>query len=98
MFLTKNDFCYLAVHSIRLYEELELPTMVQAGDMVELYCNFQLDMEQSSLYSVKWYRDNVEFFRYIPSEDPHTTVFIIPGIINKQINKQIHHCCQVWSC
>lgn len=69
-----------AVHSIRLYEELELPTMVQAGDMVELYCNFQLDMEQSSLYSVKWYRDNVEFFRYIPSEDPHTTVFIIPGM------------------
>ena len=66
--------------------------MVQAGDMVELYCNFQLDMEQSSLYSVKWYRDNVEFFRYIPSEDPHTTVFIIPGIINKQINKQIHQC------
>ena len=66
--------------------------MVQAGDMVELYCNFKLDMEQSSLYSVKWYRDNVEFFRYIPSEDPHTTVFIIPGTINKQINKQIHQC------
>ena len=53
--------------------------------MVELYCNFQLDMEQSSLYSVKWYRDNVEFFRYIPSEDPHTTVFIIPGDQNVMI-------------
>ena len=60
--------------------------MVQVGDMVELFCNFQLDMEQSSLYSVKWYRDNVEFFRYIPSEDPHTTVFIIPGDQSVNVN------------
>ena len=37
------------------------------------------------MYSVKWYRDNVEFFRYIPSEDPHTTVFIIPGDQNVMI-------------
>ena len=29
---------------------------------------------------MQWYRDNVEFYRYIPSEEPHTTVFIVPGM------------------
>ena len=51
-----------------LYEDNALPTMVQVGDTVELACNFVLDgasRGESSLYSVKWYRDNVEFFRYV---------------------------------
>ena len=88
------------VRGVTLYEDTAMPTMVQVGDTVELACNFILDgarRGESSLYSVKWYRDNVEFFRYvlireitslksihcryIPSEDPHTTVFIVPGII-----------------
>ena len=68
--------------SVTLHEE-PLPSLVQAGATVELGCSFHLDTNTSSsssqLYSVKWYRDNVEFFRYIPSEDPHTTVFIMPG-------------------
>ena len=29
---------------------------------------------------MQWYRDNVEFYRFIPSEEPHTTVFIVPGM------------------
>ena len=69
--------------SVTLHEE-PLPSLVQAGATVELGCSFHLDTNNTSssssqLYSVKWYRDNVEFFRYIPSEDPHTTVFIMPG-------------------
>ena len=49
------------------------------------------------MYSLKWYRDNVEFYRkvtiwddhnwdqnclsrYIPTEDPSTTVFVMPGL------------------
>ena len=39
------------------------PTFVEVGDNVELHCNFNLDLAQSELYSIKWYRDNVEFFR-----------------------------------
>ena len=40
--------------------------MVQKGEMVELMCNYQVEGE-AELYSLKWYRDNVEFYRYIPS-------------------------------
>ena len=56
------------VWGVTLYEDNVLPTMVQVGDTVELACNFVLDgasRGESSLYSVKWYRDNVEFFRYV---------------------------------
>ena len=42
-----------------------LPTVVQKGDKVDLRCNFELSGE--NMYSLKWYRDNVEFYRYIPS-------------------------------
>ena len=34
---------------------------VQVGDRVRLVCNFSLGDDQ--LYSVKWYKDNMEFYR-----------------------------------
>ena len=40
--------------------------MVQKGDMVELMCNYHVEGD-AELYSLKWYRDNVEFYRFIPS-------------------------------
>ena len=49
-----------------LHDDTALSTMVQVGDTVELACNIDLDGSRhgdTSIYSVKWYRDNVEFFR-----------------------------------
>lgn len=63
--------------TVFVYEDMEVSTLVQVGETVELQCDYQLDTE---LYSIKWYRDNVEFYRFIPSEEPHTTVFIVPGM------------------
>jgi len=37
-------------------------------------------MEGDKLYSVKWYRNGQEFYRYIPTDTPDTTVFPYPGI------------------
>ena len=47
-------------------EDWKIPTMVQKGDMVELMCNYHVEGD-AELYSLKWYRDNVEFYRYIPT-------------------------------
>ena len=73
-----------------LYEDNALPTMVQVGDTVELACNFVLDgarRGESSLYSVKWYRDNVEFFRYV----------VMIEIIGSDRNSRSHNVCpSVW--
>lgn len=38
------------------------------GESVELSCIFELGSDR--LYSVKWYKNNVEFYRYIPRDWP----------------------------
>ena len=35
--------------------------VLQVGERVRLVCNFSLGTDQ--LYSVKWYKDNMEFYR-----------------------------------
>ena len=50
---------------VEVLNDWVLPTVVQKGDKVDLRCNFELSGE--NMYSLKWYRDNVEFYRIIPS-------------------------------
>lgn len=45
---------------------------------IELECDY--DLEGESLYSVKWYKDNHEFYRYIPNENPAVNIFPVNGI------------------
>merc|ERR1719187_1407138 len=65
------------IGAIRLTEE-SIPSHAILADRVELVCNY--DMEGDKLYSVKWYRNGQEFYRYIPTDTPDTTVFPYPGI------------------
>lgn len=37
-------------------------------------------MDGEELYSVKWYKDGHEFYRYIPRSMPPALVFDLPGI------------------
>ena len=50
---------------VEVLSDWALPTVVQKGDKVDLRCKYELSGE--NMYSLKWYRDNVEFYRYIPS-------------------------------
>lgn len=43
---------------------LDLPEFALAGDSIELTCNHKLPV--SRLYSVKWFKDSVEFYRFVP--------------------------------
>ena len=54
------------------------PNYVRRGETLTLSCHY--DMEQDTLYAVKWYRGNKEFYRYVPKEVPPTQVFPIYGI------------------
>jgi len=49
------------VHGVEVLDDWALPTVVQKGDKVDLRCNYKLEGE--NMYSLKWYRDNVEFYR-----------------------------------
>lgn len=48
------------------------------GSNAKLECTY--DLEGETLYSVKWYKDGDEFFRYLPKSVPEIQVFEQQGI------------------
>ncbi|XP_013776703.2 uncharacterized protein LOC106461429 [Limulus polyphemus] len=65
------------LHGLRLLD-LEVPSVVESGDPVWLNCSF--DLEHDDLYSVKWYKNSVEFYRYLPKEEPRAHQYELPGV------------------
>ncbi|CAM1298428.1 Uncharacterised protein g2128 [Pycnogonum litorale] len=66
------------VGGIRLLH-LDVPELVEVGSNTVLRCDF--DLEGYPLYSVKWYKDDVEFYRYIPdSSVQKITIFNTTGV------------------
>uniref|UniRef100_A0A1A9WTZ3 Ig-like domain-containing protein n=1 Tax=Glossina brevipalpis TaxID=37001 RepID=A0A1A9WTZ3_9MUSC len=57
-----------------------IPAAVKRSDNAILICNY--DIENDTLYSVKWYRGRREFYRYTPKENPAWKIFSLtnPGI------------------
>ena len=49
--------------SSTMIRHLEVPNSVPKGSPVLMHCDF----EEANLYSVKWYKNYVEFYRYVPS-------------------------------
>ncbi|XP_013101606.2 uncharacterized protein LOC106083240 isoform X2 [Stomoxys calcitrans] len=64
-------------HSLRLVE-VRIPNYVVKGSTAQLECEYALDGE--SLYSVKWYKDGNEFYRYVPRDMPPAQTFLLPGV------------------
>ncbi|GIX93542.1 uncharacterized protein CDAR_295231 [Caerostris darwini] len=56
----------------------EVPSLLVPGDSAYLTCLFDLAGEK--LYSVKWYKDEQEFYRFFPSLTPQYMAFRAPGI------------------
>ncbi|XP_026328542.1 uncharacterized protein LOC113236608 [Hyposmocoma kahamanoa] len=48
------------------------------GQVAILECDYELDND--GLYSVKWYRDNEEFYRYMPKFDPPKHAYKLDGV------------------
>lgn len=46
--------------------------------MAILECNYELDGE--ILYATKWYKDNEEFYRYVPRINPPQHSYKVEGI------------------
>ncbi|EGI69889.1 hypothetical protein G5I_01432 [Acromyrmex echinatior] len=57
---------------------LQIPEHVVLNETVRMQCNFNLDKEL--LYSVKWYKDGHEFYRYTPRDAPMVLTFPVPGV------------------
>ena len=57
---------------------LRVPKQLILGQSALLGCDY--DLEQSRLYSVKWYKDGKEFFRFMPSLEHKMQVFQVEGV------------------
>lgn len=55
-----------------------MPKLVDVNTTVVLKCEFDLGI--THLYSVKWYKDNNEFFRFMPKQWPQIQEFKVDGI------------------
>lgn len=55
------------------------PEEVQSGETVRLPCDYELG-EGVILHSVKWYRNDQKFFRYVPKDVPPFRIFPLPGL------------------
>ncbi|XP_015789407.1 cell adhesion molecule 3-like isoform X3 [Tetranychus urticae] len=58
---------------------LDVPSPTILGEAVELTCSYELEPDLK-LYSVKWYKDGVEFYRYVPNDYPAAQTLPIEGI------------------
>lgn len=57
---------------------MRIPNYVIKGATAQLECLYDLDGE--ALYSVKWYKDGNEFYRYLPRDSPPGQTFRLPGV------------------
>lgn len=60
-----NDFFFLDISEAVQMLGVKVPAYIFIGDSVQLFCNYDLQMDK--LYSVSWYKDNEEFYRYVPA-------------------------------
>lgn len=58
--------------------EVRIPKHIMRYEDAALGCKYDLDGE--SLYSVKWYKDGFEFYRYVPRDKPPGQIFPLPGV------------------
>lgn len=55
-----------------------MPDIAASGASIRLSCVYRLDGDQ--LYSIKWYKDGMEFFRYVPRDKPPAQFFPLDGL------------------
>ncbi|RWS22648.1 uncharacterized protein B4U80_06810, partial [Leptotrombidium deliense] len=72
----------------------DVPQSIARGTSIWLHCNF--DLEGDELYSVKWYKNYVEFYRYLPSNKPKSgQIFRLNGIYVDSCNVFSSHLLQL---
>ncbi|CAL1262909.1 unnamed protein product [Larinioides sclopetarius] len=65
------------VPALRL-AKLDVSSAVIRGEPAWLNCSYTLEGDE--LYSVKWYRNNVEFYRFLPTDRPPGQTYDLQGV------------------
>ncbi|XP_038218115.1 uncharacterized protein LOC119836740 [Zerene cesonia] len=75
---TCTTFQFIGTVSTLKFLQIHVPKAVLTGQNAELMCTYEL--EGAQLYSIRWYRNMIEFYRYVPKESPATKVFPVAEI------------------
>ncbi|KAI9575919.1 hypothetical protein GQX74_011720 [Glossina fuscipes] len=68
---------------------VKIPHTIRRGQKAILKCLY--DIEDDTLYAVKWYKGRREFYRYTPSEEPPMQVFQFPGVrVDRSTSNETH--------
>lgn len=62
---------------------VQVPDPFILGSSSDLFCNYSWtggERESRPIYSIKWYKESAEFFRFVPSEEPAMVSFDKDGI------------------
>lgn len=57
---------------------VDIPSPTTLGETVGLSCIYELNGDR--LYSVKWYKNDVEFYRFVPNDWPPGQFLPLPGV------------------
>ncbi|XP_063229340.1 uncharacterized protein LOC134534748 isoform X2 [Bacillus rossius redtenbacheri] len=57
---------------------LRVPQYRLRGESALLACDY--DLGDDAVYSVKWYKDDEEFYRYVPRSTPPKSSYPVPGV------------------
>ncbi|EFN74801.1 hypothetical protein EAG_05109 [Camponotus floridanus] len=68
---------------------INVPAVVRSGDTVTLSCHY--DLEGSSLYTIQWFFNTVEFYSYIPERNPPLKIFDVEVDIQVNDSKSNTH-------
>jgi hypothetical protein len=68
---------------------LRVPPTADIFHPVTLICEY--DLQGGSLYSVKWYKDENEFFRHMPDYEPQMQAFHTSGI-SLDVSNPVKNC------
>ncbi|CAG2162098.1 unnamed protein product [Oppiella nova] len=69
-----SDGCVQSLQTVRI----TAPDYVRFGDPLWLNCSCDLQLQQ--IYSIKWFKDNQEFYRFIVSEANPKTWYNTSGV------------------
>lgn len=58
---------------------ISVPRAVLSGEGQSATLRCSYDLEDAALYSIRWYKTETEFYRFVPREMPPTMVFPLPG-------------------
>ncbi|KAK0183200.1 hypothetical protein PV327_001264 [Microctonus hyperodae] len=79
---------YVAIGATGLKNlKINVPSMVRSGDAVSLSCLYDLE---GPLYTIKWYINEKEFYRYVPKADPRQNSYPEYGMKIDMSNSDEH--------